>query len=105
MIIRVVANAYSETHWFHPFDRYKNEKKKHKTPKVISVVGTHKNLTFAQGAAISTPYLTAYRALFTRSNARLGEPSSYMERVVEWAWLQSSLPVLAACMCWEQADS
>ena len=33
----------------------------------------HKNLAFAQGAAISTPYLTAYRALFTRSNARPGD--------------------------------
>lgn len=30
-------------------------------------------LSFAQGAALSTPYLTAYRALITRANARPGE--------------------------------
>lgn len=30
----------------------------------------HDNLTFAQGAALSTPYLTAYRALYIRSRAK-----------------------------------
>lgn len=33
----------------------------------------HSSLSFAQGAALSTPYLTAYRALFIRGAARPGE--------------------------------
>jgi len=33
----------------------------------------HSNLSFQQGAAIGTPYLTAYRALVTKARLKAGE--------------------------------
>ena len=40
---------------------------------VTKVHPLHKGLSFEQGAALSTPYLTAYRALIVRAAARPGE--------------------------------
>src|SRR2546429_4365094 len=57
------------------------------------------NVSFAQGAAMGTPYATAYRGLFQRAKAKPGETLLVQARAVVSGRQQCNWRVLAVCAC------